>query len=489
MSSISSFLRVSFLLALFLIASLGLAACADNPTAAPSNGQNPSNAGNGSTTPGITTGTGSGIVAQAVPGGQPLPTPTPPVILERKILTIWTGGWKGNAAYENFLNSIIDTYRSRNKQMTVDWQDWGSDLPARYQEAMTKLANLTPPDIVLFDQGDLYQFGAAGYLADMSELGGSVIKDDYSTAAFEALRYGSVYYGLPWMASTPVALINKKLWVQATLDPAKPPRTFAELDQAIPLMAKKTTGNVIPCWIKPNPLADFMMEDAPVFNISGDGKTRQPAFPSAATLTRWQYYKDKLYKQQGVIDKGALTDSYADALKKYQAGNLVMVLDGGPLLPALKNASADLYNNTLVVPVPLGKSGLVPLSIQGWAISKASRQPGEALTFLKTLNNADNQLIFAKLSSLTLPTQKKALSDNYLHSLDDPLSQARSLMADSLEKSRAPEQSLPAPLDPAKHQKLLEALNQGQTAIWNNPNTTPQTALTDAAKIWSDILK
>ena len=473
----------------WLIGALLLTGCAEAPTASPANGLQVGPTPATTTTPGATASTGSGIQPNAIAGGQPLPTPTAPGPDNRRVLTIWTANWKGNADYEKFLNDIIDNYRARNRTLTVDWQDWGNDLAAKFQEAAANPTKNALPDIVLFDERDLYEFGAAGYLTDLTALGGSNLKDDYSTAAFEGLRYGSVYYGLPWVASLPVTLINKKLWQQATLDPAKPPRTYAELDQILPLMASKTPTSVTPCWVKPDPLADFMTEDAPVFNVSGDGKVRQPAFPSPATTAKWQYYKDKLFKQNGVFDKDALTKQPADALKKYQAGNLIMIMDGAGLLPALKNASADLYNNTIVAPALVGKAGLVPLNIQGWAITKGSRQAAESLTFLKYLNSPENQLAFAKLSGQTIPTLKKALTDSYVRGQDDPIAQARAVMADSLEKSRPPDQLMPAPLDPVRRDKLTAALNNAQAAIWNNRDTSPQAALTEAAKTWTDVLK
>ncbi len=466
-----------------LLCTLILAACSDEPTAAPANAPVTNGAGN---TPAATSGTGSGIVAQAPASGQPLPTPTPPGPDVRRVLTIWTGGWKGNADYEKFLNEQIDNYRVRNRNMTVDWQDYGGDLAAKFQEASANPTKNPPPDIVLFNEGDLYQFGGLGRLADLTTLGGSGLKDDYVPATFEALRFGSVYYGLPWVASTRVTIINKRLWQQATLDPAKPPRTYADLEPMLPLMVSKTAKDVTPVWVKPDPLVDFMMEDTPLFNPSGDGKSQQTAFPSEQSVAKWQYYQDK--SRRLVFDKDGLTKGYSDALKKYAAGQLVMVLDGAPLLPALKNTSVDLYNNTLVVPHMVGRANILPLDIQGWAISKASKQPGEALQFLKFLNTPENQLAFAKFSGLTVPSLKKALNDPYVTSQDEPLAQARSIMAATLDRTRPPEQLLPAPLTPTERDQLLSALYTAQGAIWAKDTPTPQAALTEAAKVWTEVL-
>ena len=475
--------RPALLLVILVFASFILAACSDQPTASPAN--NP--VSTPGSTPVATGGTGSGIVVQPGPGGQPLPTPTPPGPDTRKVLTIWTGGWQGNVDNEKFLNDQIDSYRTRDRNMTINWLDFGADLAKKFEEVTTTNPDkLQAPDLVLFNEGDVYQFGALGRLNDIITLGGSGLKDNYVPSTFEALRYGSVYYGLPWVASTQVTIINKKLWQQATLDPAKPPKTYDELEPMIPLMVTKTPQNVTPIWVKPDPLVDFMMEDAPLYTVSGDGKSLQTAFPSAATTAKWQYYEDRSKKL--IFDRDGLAKGYADALRKYAAGELIMVMDGAPLLPGLKNSNADLYNNTLVVPHVTGKAGVLPLDLQGWAIPKASKQPAEALAFLKFIETPENQLAFAKSSGLTVPTLKKALTDPYVTSQDEPLSQARSIIAATLATSRPPELTLPSPLRPADRDKLVAALNNAQASIWGK-DPSPQAALTEAAKIWNEVLK
>lgn len=478
--------RVVFLLLLSLISSLVLAACG-NDTPAPA-GQTNNPAVASTATPSVTggAGTGSGIVAQGISGSQPLPTPTPPAVTNRVVLTIWTGGWKGNTAYEKFLNDLIDKYRSRNPRVTVDWQDYGADLAQKFYDATAEGSKVTPPDIALFNAGDIYQFGAKGALTDLGQLGGTDLKNDYVSSAFEGLRVGSVYYGLPWMASTQVTIINKKLWQQAQLDPAKPPANFSDLDAMLPAMITKTGQDVTSAWFKPDVLGEFLMEDTPLFSVSGDGGSKLPTFPSPATIEKWQYFQAK--RKNGSFAKDALTGSYSDALKRYSANQLVMVMDGAPLLPGLKNSSPDLYKDTLVVPHIVGKANVLPMDLQGWVIPKASRQSQDALAFLKFVNSADNQLAFAKLTGLVVPTQKSALTDSFITDTTDLQAQARAVMVKSLDSAKPTASLLPAPLSPADRDKLVAALNKGLNNIWTT-DTSPQAALQEASNSWKEVLK
>lgn len=476
----------SFLLLLSLIVT-SLAACSDGtPTAASNNAseQNPAGAPTADVAGTVGTGTGPNAGAVSQTGGQPLPTPTPPGPDSRRVITVWTGGWKGNPDYEKFINDVIDQYRIRNPRITIDWRDWGANLATEFEKVATNPEQA--PDIILLNAADFLQEAAQKYLVDITELAGSNIKDEYVPAVFDGLRSGSIYYGLPWVVSTRVTIINKKLWQQATLDPVKPPKTYTELEQMLPLMASKTAETVRPVWAKPDPLTDFMMDDAKIVGVRGDGKGTQPDFPSAQTTASWEYYADK--RRRDIFDRDGLTKGYADALKKYAAGQLVMVLDGAPLLPGLKNASAEVYSNTLVVPHVVGKAEALPADLQGWAIPKSSRQHGEALLFLRFLNSGENQLAFAKLSGLTVPSVKKALTDPFITGQSEPLAQARAIMATSLDRTRSPEQLMPVPLKPGDRAKLLDALNKGIATVWTREKT-PQAALTEAAKVWTEVLK
>lgn len=510
----------SGLLVVMLFCSFLLVACSDSPTAATNpltavanSEANKANAtaNAATTTPASTGSTNTSAVATANPASAqsgsstgsgsgaagsvstvPAASTTSVAVGRdpRQVFTLWTSGWKGNPDYENLLNNLIDTYRTKySKNFTVDWQDF-DDLPARLENALNKGPKALPvPDLVLLNAGDLYQFAAADKLQDLSALVGEDGQSRFAVPAWEAMRYSvngnSGVYALPWLASTRVSIINKTLWQKATLDPAKLPKNFNDLDQALPLMRDKTPTDVLSVWLHPDPMVDFMMEEVPLYQVNSAGK-KEAAFNIPAAQGKWQYYYDR--RKDGYFVTDALTGTYNDAFNRYAASRVVMVMDGAPLLPGLKSQNAELYSNTLVTLHPLSKGNVYPLQIQGWAVPKGTANSRDAVDFAMFMDNDENQLAYAKIAQVTIPTTRKALTDAYVTGNDEPIAQARALMVQALPQSRPPEQLIPAPIPLATRDKLLNALYIAQSATWNKA-VKPQDALTEAAKAWADLLK
>lgn len=432
----------------------------------------------------VSSGLGSGSGARAA-----LPSPTVVGPDQRQVITLWTSGWKGNADYENFLNTLVDTYRSKySKNFTLDWEDFSTDIATRLSDASAKNPKALP-DLVLLNPGDLYQLAASEKLEDLAALVGSDVQSRYAIPAWEAMRYAqggsSGTYALPWLASTRISIINKKLWQAAKLDPTKLPKNFDELDQYLPAMRDNTPQDVRAVWLHPDPVADFLMEDVPLYRLNADGK-KEPAFNIGAAQGKWQYYFNR--RKDGYFVSEALEGTYKDALVRYADNKLVMVMDGAPLLPSLKAQNSEVYNNTLVTLHPLSKGNVLTLQIQGWSVPKGAKNKRDALDFALFLNNDENQLAFAKLVQTAIPTTRKDLTDAFVTSNDEPLSQARALMVQALPQSRPPEQLIPAPISLATRDKLLNALFIAQSATWAK-SVKPQDALTEASKAWAELLK
>lgn len=436
------------------------------------------------TTPGSTSGL-------AGPGSRSNLQPTPGSAIKdtRTVINLWTGGWKGNQDYENYLNNLIDNYRSKySKKFTLDWQDFGEELPKKLEEAF-QTNNSILPDLILLGPGEIYQFAGANKLEDLGPLLGNEVQNRYAVPALDAMRFElgeiSGVYGLPWMASTRVSIINKKLWQLASLEIAKLPKTFDELDQILPSLRDKTPLEVRPVWLKPDPLADFLMEDAPLFRYSSEGK-REVTLNSTANQGKWQYYLNR--RKDNYFAPEALDANPEEALSRYSAGKVVVWLDAAPFLPRLKAQNPDLYNNSQVTLHPVSKGNVLPLKIQGWSIPKGSTHKKEALDFLLFLDNDENQLEFAKLAQIVIPTTKKDLLDPYITAESNPLSQSRSIMAQALPLTRPPEQLIPVPISLKTGEKLLSALYSAQSDIWNK-GSKPQDVLGEAAKVWNELLK
>ncbi len=326
-------------------------------------------------------------------------------------------------------------------------------------------------------------------MEDLVPLLGSEIQNQFAAPAWEALHYsrGEINgnFGLPWTASTRVSIINKKLWQAATLDPTKLPKNFDELDQVLPLMRDKTPSDVRAVWLHPDPVVDFFMEDTPLYKESSPGKM-EASFNTGPAQGKWQYYFNR--RKDLYFAAEALDGTTQDAITRFSANKLVMVMDGVPLLPGLKAQNPEIYTNTLVTLHPFSKGNVLPLQIQGWSIPKGVKHKREALDFLVFLDSDENQLAFARLAQTLIPTTRKDLEDPFVNSGEEPLAKARSIMAQALSQTRPSAQTIPAPIPLGTRDKLLNALYIAQGAVWNKA-VKPQDALAEAAKAWNDLLK
>jgi len=128
---------------------------------------------------------------------------------------------------------------------------WRSGLQGSYDDSLNKLkAGLQSKDIPAVTQ--MFDL-ATQVLIDLNVLTPMqtfIDKDKFDLKDFEqnVLAYYSVdgkLYGMPYNTSNPMLYYNKDAFKAAGLDPAKPPRTYAEvLDAAKKLTKKGADGKV-----------------------------------------------------------------------------------------------------------------------------------------------------------------------------------------------------------------------------------------------------
>jgi putative chitobiose transport system substrate-binding protein len=128
----------------------------------------------------------------------------------------------------------------------------------------------------------------------------------------------------------------------------------------------------------------------------------------------------------------------------------------------------------------VGKSGQVPVDMQGFTIPAASKNPAAALDLALFVTNDENQLAFCHLATI-LPSTIKAAQDPFFQAPGDVKQQARKISADSLSHAKD------ATLSVANYDKLLKSMNDSLNTWWNG-SATPQQALDAAAKAWDTQL-
>jgi putative chitobiose transport system substrate-binding protein len=386
-------------------------------------------------------------------------------------LTIWTIGLKGNQKFEDYLNGIYAAYKKLHPNVDIKWEDYGAEID---QKLLTAIAGGTVPDVVNFNTSYALRLASNGALADINKIITPEQKAAYFQGIYESTKVGDAVYSVPWYASLQVAMINKDLFAKAGLDATKPPKTYAELADAAKAFKDKTDGYAF------QPITSMaqeaLIEGFPM--LSPDGK--KSAFDNADALAKLNYY-DALKKGDMIPDKSPYDEtSYDDALARYKAGKLGMLLSGASLLSQVEKDAPAIYANTVVAPAPVGKSGMIPVDMQGLTIPAASKNKEAALDFALFVTNDENQLAFCHLATI-LPSTVKAAQDPFFQASGDVKQQARKISADSLAHAKD------ATLSVANYDKLLKSMNDSLNNWWSG-SATPQQALDAAQKAWDTQL-
>jgi sn-glycerol 3-phosphate transport system substrate-binding protein len=204
-------------------------------------------------------------------------------------------------------------------------------------------------------------------------------RDDYLKDFWPALHANAVVdgelYGVPFHNSTPLLYYNVEHFKEAGLDPAKPPRTWAELADA----AKKLTkgdryGFLMPAgydylgWLME---ALSMSNGGRYFNEEYGGEVYydQPSMLGAARFVEDLIFKHKVMPQ-GVTEAGGVSTSFF-------AGKASMVLLSTGSLSFIRENMKQAYDVAFVPKnvrnaVPIGGASLVMFAGQ----SEESRKAG-----------------------------------------------------------------------------------------------------------------
>jgi len=135
----------------------------------------------------------------------------------------WTGFEK------DAMQAIVDDYNTSQSRVRVELLPV-SDIS---QKVMLASAGGNPPDVAGLYSDDVFPYARRGALIPLDSLGAleRVSKKDYLPVYWRQCEHFGMLWALP---STPTSIAlhwNKKLFREAGLDPDRPPRTIAELDE------------------------------------------------------------------------------------------------------------------------------------------------------------------------------------------------------------------------------------------------------------------
>ena len=281
----------------------------------------------------------------------------------------------------------------------------------------TAVAGGAAPDVVAIDLIYVPSFASADQMTDLTDLVKALpYAKTLSPSHTRLATYEGKQYAVPFSAEGSVLIYNKDLFKKAGLDPNKPPKTFAELEE----YAKKITalgGDTKGYYFSGACAGCNAFTFLPLIWASGgdvlsaDGKSatlNTPAVKDALALYRRMW-------EAGYIPSGAKTDNGTNFLTAFTTGKIGMAGTGAFSIGILKRDYPKVDFG--LAPLP-GKTGGSSSFAGGDSIGipKGSKNVQEAWNFIKWSLEEDVQVQqFAKNGSIPV---RSDLADNQYSKLD-----------------------------------------------------------------------
>jgi putative chitobiose transport system substrate-binding protein len=343
---------------------------------------------------------------------------------ENITLQFWTISLSPN--FDDYINGRIKVFEEQNPGIQVKWTDLPYD--AMENKLLTSIAGGNAPDVVNLNTGMAMTLAAKNALVDLNKEATEEQRSIYFEDLYNSARLGDSVYAFPWYYGLSAFMYNKKIYEQAGLDPNKPPATWEELkQQAVTIKQKTGKYGFVPSY---NPPADLYFSGVPM--ISEDKKKLIINTPEALEWVKW----NKALYDEGVVPKESLSADANYATDKYQSGQIAALTTGAQFLSRVKTNAKEVYDNTLVAPMPAHKSGKYQAGLMNLVVPTMSKHHKEAIALANFMTNDESQLEFCKIVNI-LPSTKKAAADPFFtQGGDDPESKAKIITAQEASKAQ-----------------------------------------------------
>lgn len=316
--------------------------------------------------------------------------------------------------FDKYINGIISEFEKDNPNIKIKWVD----VPYSEGEKRTLAALLTdnPPDLINLTP----DFSAmAAQKNALYEIPKDVMVA-YPEPMYPSLSYNGKFFAIPFYLTSAITFVNNDLVKKSGINVL--PKSYDDIF-SLAEKVKVSTGNFVEMpTVNEN---DTFLKILNKYGISPD-----KGFQSEKSKKIFEEYK-YLY-QNNLIPKESLTQSHREALEKYMSGQIVFLQAGANFLNIVKENAPTVYENTSLAPQIVGSTGKYDFSLMNLIIPSKAKNKDMALKFALFLTNKQNQLEFAKLTSV-LPVNKEALSDEYFKKSSTKEELARKISAEQIQ--------------------------------------------------------
>ena len=283
------------------------------------------------------------------------------------------------------INKNIAEFEARHPEIKVVWVD--IPIAEAQKRTLASILGGNPPDLINLNPDFSVLLAQKGSLEFFDEAEAA----QYHPELVDKLRYDGKVFALPFYATSPVTLYNKKLVASA-------PKTYDDI------LKNSYTFSIN---LNENDTFARILNKYDVYNA----KTLLEHGEAPFDLFKEMYNK-------GYIPKDALTINHREVVEKYMSKNAAVIVVGSNFIKMVEENAAGVYKDSAVAPQLTGSNGKYDVALMNFVIPTRAKNKELAKEFALQLTSAPNQLEFAKLTNV-LPANKVALADPYFKNCNE----------------------------------------------------------------------
>jgi len=307
-------------------------------------------------------------------------------------------GSTGQNSTLKYWTDVVEAFERQHPEIKVEVQviNW-NDLDTQVK-AMVQSGN--QPD--LLQSGGYADFAESGLLYPAQDVLFTATAIDFLPAMARAGEQDGVQYGIPFVSSARMFLINNALFRKAGLDPARPPKTWAAITEDA--VALRKAGVEVPLGI---PLGkEEAQGEALIWMLQNHGSYQdtEGRYTINSPENIETFTQLKSWVDAGLTEKAPASVNRTDLAKDFAAGKVGM-LNGFP------GQLADLKGKDVTWTAMPSKDGTgkATLGVADWMMAfKKGGHRKQIRAFLDFAYNADNTVRFQKTYDL-MPVTQSAL--------------------------------------------------------------------------------
>ncbi|OXT09367.1 ABC transporter substrate-binding protein [Thermoanaerobacterium thermosaccharolyticum] len=309
-----------------------------------------------------------------------------------KPVTIKVGIWSSSPAEKKIVDDQIAAFKEKNPNINVEIETVVGDY---MQKLQTELASKTAPDIFYLDSMPAPQLMSKGVLEPLDDYikKNNIDLNDFEPSLLKAFEWNGKIYGLPKDVNTLALFYNKDLFNKAGI--TEPPKTWDELRSDAAKLTKDGVKGIVLS-------SDVARYGAFVYQNGGslfDGNKATLNLPE--NVEALNFYTDLITKDKVADTPQNLGGSWnGDVFAK---GKAAMAIEGGWLIPSLKEQAPNLQYG--IAELPAGKQKATLAFTVAYVLNKDSKNKDEAFKLLAFLTGDEGQK-FVVDSGLAMSSRK-----------------------------------------------------------------------------------